>query len=82
MVAGSCQGPYLLGNVINDEGSVGIPVVEVTDTLVLLLPCRVPDLKLDSGLIQLQDLCEEGACRQDAGGVFIGAGAGSSDPLP
>lgn len=65
-----CQGPYLVSNVINEEGSMGIPVVEVTDTLVLLLACRVPDLKLDSGLGQLQCLYEEGACRQDAGCVF------------
>lgn len=65
MVAWSCQGPYLVSNVINEEGSVGIPVIEVTDTLVLLLACRVPDLKLDSGFVQVEYLCEEGACRQD-----------------
>lgn len=70
VVAWSCQGPYLVSNVINEEGSVGIPVIEVTDTLVLLLACCVPDLKLDSGFIQVEYLCEEGACRQDAGCVF------------
>lgn len=62
--------PYLVSNVINEEGSVGIPVVEVTDTLVLLLASCVPDLELDSGLLQVEYLCEEGAYRQDAGCVF------------
>lgn len=81
VVAWSCQGPYLVSNVINEEGSVGIAVVEVTDTLVLLLACRVPDLKLDSGLLQAECLSEEGACRQDEGVCSPGAAAGSSDPL-
>lgn len=62
--------PYLVGNVINEEGSVGIPVVQVTDTVVLLLACCVPDLNLDRGLLQVECLCEEGACRQGAGRVF------------
>lgn len=70
VVAWSCQGPYLVNNVINEEGSMGIPVVQVTDALVLLLARCVPDFKLDSGLIQVECLREEGACRQDAGRLF------------
>lgn len=49
---------------------MGIPVVQVTDALVLLLARCVPDFKLDSGLIQVECLREEGACRQDAGCLF------------
>lgn len=62
--------PYLVSNVIDEESSVGAPVVEVADTLVLLLACCVPDLKIDSGCLQVKLLCEEGACEQDAGGTF------------
>lgn len=45
-------------------------VVEVADAVVLLLACRVPDLKLDSGYLQVECLCEEGACKQDTGCMF------------
>jgi len=50
---------------------MGIPVVEVADAMVLLLACRVPDLKPDGGYLQIEQLCEEGACKQDAGCMFI-----------
>lgn len=49
---------------------MGAPVVEMADTVVLLLACSVPDLKPDGGYLQVERLCEEGACKQDAGCVF------------
>lgn len=49
---------------------MGAPVVEVADTMVLLLACGVPDLKPDGGYFQVERLCEEGACKQDAGCMF------------
>lgn len=41
---------------------MGAPVIEVADAVVLLLACSVPDLKLDGGYLQVDRLCEEGAC--------------------
>lgn len=41
--------PYLVGDIINKESSMGAPIVEVADALVLFLACCVPDLKLDGG---------------------------------
>lgn len=62
--------PYLVSDVVNEESSVGTPVVEVADAVVLLLACRVPDLKLDGGYLQVERLCEEGACKPDVGCMF------------
>lgn len=42
---------HLISEVINKECSVGTTVVEVADTVVLLLASRVPDLQLDGGCL-------------------------------
>ena len=52
---------------------MGAPVVEVADAVVLLLACCVPDLKLDGGYLQVDRLCEEGACKQGEGRTFTGS---------
>lgn len=52
---------------------MGTTVVEVTDTVVLLLASRVPDLQLDGGCFQLDCLCEEGACKICGGGLWSAA---------
>lgn len=49
---------------------MGAPEVEAADTAVCLLACHDPDVKLDGGYFQVERLCEEAACKQDAGCMF------------
>ena len=52
---------YSLRNVVDHYRAVGIPVVHGRQRLVSLLARRIPDLKLDCGvLIEGDGLCKEG----------------------
>lgn len=53
--------PYRLGDIIDDDGAVGVSVVHGRQRLVALLACRVPDLELDRcGFVEGDGLCQEG----------------------
>ena len=63
-------GSYRLRDIVNDDGAVGVPVVHGRQRLVALLARRVPDLKLDRGvLVERYRLCQEGGAD---GGFSIG----------
>lgn len=50
-----------MGDIVDDDGAVGVAVVHGSQRLVSLLTCRVPDLKLDRGcVIEGDGLGEEG----------------------
>lgn len=52
---------YRLGNVVDDDGAVGVSIIHRSKRLVSLLSSRIPNLKLDSGvLIERNGLGEEG----------------------
>ena len=55
-----------MGDVVDDDGTVGIAVVHGGERLVALLTGRVPYLELDGGvLVERDGLCEE--CGADGG---------------
>ena len=52
---------YGLGDIVDNDGTVGIPVVHGSEGLVSFLACRIPDLKLHCGiLIERDGLRQEG----------------------
>jgi hypothetical protein len=52
---------YGLCDIIDDYRAVRVPVVHRCQALVSLLPCGIPYLELDGGLIiESYSLCEEG----------------------
>lgn len=55
---------YRLGDVKDNDGSLSATVVHGGQTVVSLLSCRVPDLKLHCGLIETHRLSQERSCTQ------------------
>ncbi len=52
---------YGLGDIVDNNGTVGIPVIHGSEGLVSFLACRIPDLKLHCGvLIERDRLRQEG----------------------
>jgi hypothetical protein len=50
-----------LGDVVNDNGTVGVAVVHGREGLVALLAGGIPNLELDGGVfIERDGLCEKG----------------------
>lgn len=56
LCSGEC---FCVGDVIDHNGGLGSSVVHRGQAVVPLLPCRVPNLKLDCCVIQAYCLCEE-----------------------
>lgn len=54
---------YPVADIVDYEGSVGPPVVERGDAVVLLLPCSVPYLKTNGDLAEMHRLGQVGTCR-------------------
>lgn len=53
---------YRLGDVKDDNGSLGAAVVHRGQAVVSLLSRRVPDLKLHRGLVETHRLSQECSC--------------------
>lgn len=61
------RGPHLVGDIVDHDGSLCPPVVHGGQTVVSLLACCVPDLKLHRCVVQADRLCEERRCREGGG---------------
>ena len=58
-----------VSDVIDDNGGLCSSVVHGSQTVVSLLSCCVPDLKLDCRIIQVDRLSQEGSCMEVTEGV-------------
>lgn len=58
-------GPYLVGDIIDHDGSLCPPVVHRGQTVVSLLAGRIPDLKLYRCVIQADGLCKKCRCWEE-----------------
>jgi len=56
--------PYLVCNVVHDNCSLGATVVHRCQTVVPLLACGVPDLKLNNSVVETNCLRQECSFRQ------------------
>jgi len=59
----NCQ-PHLICYVVHDDGGLSASVVHRRQAVIPLLSGRVPDFKLDDGVIQADSLCQECSCTQ------------------
>ena len=59
---------HRVSNVVHYDGGLCSPVVHWGQTVVSLLSCSVPDLKLDCRIIQVHSLSQEGSWSQQKRG--------------